>query len=814
MIRGDEDLFKEMDSLAGLSSVENPEFSEMDKLAGIQSPEERSNARFIGEQLAQGTISLADLAHQLAQYNTANMTMPNEQIEEIRGQQVSPSRALKEYGDVNIEKEPLDTATRRVLGHGLRSLPAGLLGGLGGAAMAGGAGLTSGVMQEAGMPALAADLLTIPLAAGASRAGSMLSRTPGAALSSAERKAGRVLERFVGEENIPQVLKNIEAAPTYKTGYQPMTAEIAESPGLASLHRAQYEIPRSGLPQHAGEQTDKLRTALQEASPGNIVDTQEAVANRLNQLNRNAEQSVKAIGHHATGAESGVAIRKGIESELKPRVEYRKSETKPLYEKLKKIEKGYSTPNAAKFLKEEGKYAKGEQLDAVKDAADLLVPNKKESGLILPTQISASTLRKNPDLSSKFGSQNLSVPMELKSAASAAGQKIKVAKRAGADDTARIWTGFKKNLKKDLEQVPEYEAATSRYKELSPPVVAIKKNKVMGKIIKKEPSEPSQYVLTESRVPEQFLGRSEGAIDDARAFMKEVGHDKEMMKTVHHDLNRRAVEAITNKKTGKVEPHKIEAFKQAHPGVDVLYPDLFNSKLKNSANAQMMTNRYMRDAEKIESTLKKNELGRYVPGSTQGLANKIYTANNSERNVIDLLSSIGPNEAAKEGLRELTINHMMKNISNAGAEGKGSVLSHAKMDRFMRQHKKALQPLLTPEQIGLTGEVSHILKGQNYAKTKGASFGSPTEARGIIREEIGKGISLGPQKYQWLFKWFHNHSSEAALDMINKSLISPKITERILKGNFKGQTEFEKYLNDIGKLSLPVVSQNLNKEKQ
>src|SRR5271155_5140127 len=715
-----------------------------------------SMSRLIGEQLTQGTLSLADLMNALGRSHPATMTMPEEELSAIQGIQKTPSAAFEQYGP-DINTQPLNTPGKRIAGHALRAIPSGVLAGVPGVLMGAGAGAASGLMQEAGMNPLLAEVASIPFAAGASRIPGMLAAKSISPLSGAERKVGRILEKFAGEENIPQVLKKIEAS-------------------------------------------------LKDLSKGNISDTQEHVAKNLNKLNTRTNQALESIGKQATGEESGEAIQQSLLKELSGRKSVRSSETKPLYEKLYEIQTGIPTPNANSFLSKELKTAKGNQRKALEEAEKLIQPNKGE-GL----ELSQSFLNAHPE----FAFKNNASPAELKEALTEISERITAANRIGHTQTAARLRGLKKNLLEDLNQVPEEMAARTKYAELSEPVNAIQKHPVMGKIVKKEPTEymSKKLIMSESRVPEQFLKKSEGSIDDAKAFLKEVGHDKEMLEVVKNDLNRRASLSILNKETGRVEPRKVESFINNHPAIAVLYPELATIKLKNIQNAQSMANRYFRDAEKIASTLRKDELGKYVPGPAQGLAPKIYNAK-SQENISYLLKSIGDDIPAKEGLREMTIDHMLKSISNAGAEGKGSVLSHAKMNRFMTMHRKSLKPLFEPEQLALVDEVSNILKGQNYYKTSGASMGSPTAARKIIDEEIGKGITIGPEKFKKFINFFHNMGAEKTKDILHKSLIDSKIAKKILEGNFKGQSGFEKYLQDVSRMSVPLVKYKSKGEEE
>lgn len=208
--------------------------------------------------------------------------------------------------------------------------------------------------------------------------------------------------------------------------------------------------------------------------------------------------------------------------------------------------------------------------------------------------------------------------------------------------------------------------------------------------------------------------------------------------------------------------------------------------------------------------------------STESIIRRIFDKNSAE-NIDALKRAFHKDNEALENLRQLGIHHFAESIKNAGAEGKASTLSYPKMNKFMKQHGKALNELLTPEQLGLVDEVGKILKGRNALQTLGASAGSPTASRiinelnrrrgfGATKSHISK-IGKGSPFVKEYFEEMANKRQENLTDILNKALIDPKIAHRLLTHKFESPSEFHKFIESVGRQSIPSISTTISQKK-
>ena len=250
--------------------------------------------RFLGEQFSKGVFSVADFGEMIG---TLGGLIGKEQkpISERTKQ------ALKKTYNLDLDSQGEgNTAAQKIVGKaanfaGGSVIPGGgLLKGMAGAATIGAA---AGGLNELGLPEPIADLTAI--------AGGIA--TPGAvnkiknrklALSSQEEKVAKNLEGFIGEAEKRNVINNLDNTPSHTaiSDYQPMTAEVANNPSIAQMHRAREGIPGSGIADAASQQNKAIMSKFDEhsfkASTSNDIKSE--INERLvksKEARRNATQS-------------------------------------------------------------------------------------------------------------------------------------------------------------------------------------------------------------------------------------------------------------------------------------------------------------------------------------------------------------------------------------------------------------------------------------------------------------------------------------------------------------------------------------------
>lgn len=617
-------------------------------------------SRFLGEQMARGGLSLADLLQHV---------VPN--IPMMTAQEMGLGNHATVENPVELIPETVEpeTGLQRIAGRAAQAVPAALLTGPSGllrnAIMAGATGATSGTLEEAGLPPLAADIAAI---VGVPGAGVAARKLFSKGVTGKEQKIGEYLQRNIGQESIPEVSQRLKNLPSYgKSGYQPMTAEIAETPTFSQLHRLQYEIPGSGLPQHAGRQNKALSDVLEEAT-----------------LN----------------ADYGRNLEKPLSKKLGELKDIRRKETSHLYEEIENMTDPLNPKHTKKFLKET--VAKGDVEKDLNYVKKLIKPSHK----LTPEELAYKKYYggiKSKDILSQLEKPKSQYPSvnELTKAREALNSRLEKRVRSGENQRALMLKRAKNALDEDLERIPLHKEATQKYKELSKP----------------------------------------------------ISHIRE------------------------------------HPS------------LKGILNERKLKKRLT------------NHMGKLFDES-------------SADNVAALKNAIGEDSKTWGNIREASIEHLVKSVSNAGAEGSGHIMSYPKMRRFMERHHDALGELLDTDQMELLGEMRGILRGQNIAKTLGKGEGSPTHAR--LRTDLGLKESTGMKAAElaaatqpglvrkglgvFLNNWGKNHQ-EQMMDVFNKALLEPEYAHKLINLKPRNQLEFNKFVNHSLRRTPVLATHPNSKEK-
>lgn len=374
-------------------------------------------------------------------------------------------------------------------------------------------GGASGALKEGGVNPLVADLVSIFGLPTGARGLSNATKGLGNIFSNftktgQERKisnaASDILKDKVGEKNIGKVIDNLNAPTPFNANLT--TAERANNTGISSLHRALApNVPA---------------IAEKEALTENILRKE------LNQLSpkRGLEPS-----------QQGELIRNYLDKELQNRVSTRSNVTAPLYEEVNALRTGVDLPNFENFLREQGKFARGDIAKSFNYLENVVkgksVP-KGEPTLYIAGKEALDFKNLSPKtqekLKNELGLRNKPVPPEIIGALKDISGKISTAKTAGNKELARVLSEGKSNLLKDMAAIPEERIARETYAKLSKPVNAIEKQPLLKKIVKKDIYN-NDFLTSPEKIPEMIL---RGNLNDTKALISEIGSDSKTLNIV------------------------------------------------------------------------------------------------------------------------------------------------------------------------------------------------------------------------------------------------------------------------------------------
>lgn len=648
----------------------------------------------------------------------------------------------------------------------------------------------------------------------------------GSALSRGEQAVVDKLTEVAGsEEAAADVLSNIQKYES-KIGYEPTLAEVAENPNIAQLQRAREGIIGSGIAEKQAAGNVKMREALAEVMPEaeNVQALQEHIGKGLKSNAEKIEQAKAAFEPRATAESAGSAVQESLHGKVKNLEKIREIATQPEYEIIENLETRIKPSQTLEFINKKLKNAKGSHKQDLEKVKKLLqaneIPAAKESSK--PSNaLHLSEEEARRILGDKYKSETVSPRIgELKGAREAINSEVAALKTKNQRARARTLTNVSKSLEKEMEAVPLEKQVRAKYEALSTPISDITDVPSLKKVIARDVY-GKKYKLNPSSVPEIFTGTSSESIDNAKELLKHI--DKNSHELLKNYSNGQAIEKITDS-MGRVKLPALETFKKSHAGkgLEAINPELFHTKLKNLENAQLFANQYYKKTRAIADTFYKNEFNEFVGSAmNKNVGNKIFN-NNSLNNTKELLSVVAEDTSgnALNGLRRYTSDYLIKNIENAGMEGKNQVFSYDKLRKFKSNHKKALDLIFDKNQNEVLNEIEDIVKRKNYAATVGTAKGSPTTANiqnssTVELMNFGKESAwvkaaqlVGIPKFltKKVVEYIKDLSNKGYKEALDKSLTDPKYAEFLLSNPLKNKESANAFINFMDKNKQVMVN--------
>lgn len=454
-----------------------------------------------------------------------------------------PSKWIKERlanYDIDITPQPRD-GLQRIVGHGMEwAAPGGLLGKFSkvnklgkSAAIEGLLGGLSGTAIEAGVDPLLADISTLGIQGGTSKARNLLDRFSKSGRTRAkEEKVTRLMKDITKEEGLDKLMnfnpENLDVIP--------VTAEVALNKDISNLHNAY-------APNFTGIQS-KMTT------------NDEILRRKLNNIGSESNPTPIEVG------EAGRAV---ISKKLSKLEKAREKAASPLYGKLEESPNLYPTENLNSYTeqaiaKELGDIEKGlnRNKSLLPDKYKRLAEKSKTELTELEKEVNkiiAQVEKEYPGLSFQAKDQILNelMPGFRKKIAKISGLKEKIATlesghyrpghidkaiteignnitelkrsaKGGNDSLIRHYTKQKKALEADLEATPEGLAHREVYKEHSPEINKINRDRLLKKFVSKD--EWDAYRVPADDLPRNIMSSPKASVANYMGQVKGTPAEK------------------------------------------------------------------------------------------------------------------------------------------------------------------------------------------------------------------------------------------------------------------------------------------------
>lgn len=686
------------------------------------------------------------------------------------------------------------------------------------AALTGISGLASGQLRSIGVDPVAADVAGALFPAGASavmKAGPAIAKSASAAkkqflpsAAQAEERAGEKLSKILGKDihNQAAIKKLEEFDPTnFPEGYNPLTAEIMESPEFAAINRQRRDIGYEGG-REINERTLANNAVLNEALEGLGTDVapqktknfvQNYAQNRKQQLQdlvENAEEGIAQeargqFGQSATPEEAGNAIQEAIDAE-RIRLDQLRQPAREKYQAIEQATDHHIAPTETiATIEKEMASAKGKVQTSLKKARSYLNSNQGNS---------------------IAGADGELIPMpnalEVHNARSQITDDMRAAYKAGRTAEGNSLRKVRTALDEEIaDKYPALTDARKQFHAASPEYNALIEHPALGADAVRD--EFGQGFKTQaSKVADKYI-KGTASVENAEALWPIIEDNLPARQTVQNYINNSILYELLDKK-GNVTVGSLDAWRKGNPGAFILDPNL-ETKLKSVTNARGTVNNII-SANKLHLEELQTEAAKGILGSDPNkMVKGVFGQKNSAERIKDGLELVrrDPTGLAEQGYKQAISDEIGNVVKTLGAGNTN--IGIEKYHKLFANNKDALAQIYTADQMKVLQQLDNVVMGRNQAETLGKFAGSETAGKtalGMAMRHIwakmpGKGV-LGAAGEFAYFK-----ANQRMQEAINQALVDPKFAAELLK-KAKPMTEAQakNYLEKALKLSYQTVN--------
>ncbi len=699
------------------------------------------------------------------------------------------------------------------------------------AAMGAGTGATVGALQEGlgeGNEGLASLIGGLGLPLGVAGARGIAKKGP--RISPSQQRVQDLFE----EKMLPQERKTALAAieknnkpENFVEGFNPTTAEVADSPTLANYERAltgQTTSPEyAKISQRQMEQNQAILDRINDMVPEgyNADQAQDFIRSQYNKLNETVAATEELAGTKAaetvlenfinreTPQEAGKQIQRTIgEEQVAPLKADRRKEAKEAYGKVEESEQRILAPKGEQYLERKLRNAKGSMKTMLQKLQDSLRPEEMREA-----KINGVTTKGAQRIGEVEGAKQFAQDL--------------LAKAEPDSPRSAILSEYIDELKLDLEEAPLVKDASKKFKEASVPISKYTEHPTIGPDIAKNVR--GKFLTKQADVINKYV-KGKASKQYASELYQHVKNDKRTMDAIEGYINGDVLDGIIDGNTGRVNQNRLNSWKTANPGAFELYPKL-DKKLENTSNATKFYHDLVKENAKKVKNFEKSAAAKFLNKDPDRVAASVLSTQKPIMEMDEIVSELSKDKTgnALKGYQRSFVEHMMKNFKTLGADNTN--VSIKKFNDLILNKTKALSKLFDKEQMSNLNKVHKSLLARNKKLTLGEAKGSPTAPKAntmidMFLSGLGKGrLSKIPFAGPYLgtagkmaaaaFDKFSEFKNRDYDELLVKTILEPEFAKVIFTNiENKKPKEVEKMVSDYIKRSAIRSIEAANREDE
>lgn len=371
------------------------------------------------------------------------------------------------------------------------------------------------------------------------------------------------------------------------------------------------------------------------------------------------------------------------------------------------------------------------------------------------------------------------------------------AQQSGNFDLADNIRALRAAVNETLSGNEMFAAAEANYRDNFAPKFRAGRGDEMERFTKQVDRDPTRSTTPPSQTAGRFL--RPGQPERAASLMRVMGDDTRSVRD--YLLSDLAESGIVDPKTGALRPDALQKWRTERWG-DVLdrvpdfrdeVDDLIN-RVRSGTDTRTKLGDELRKAEQgLNEVMRNKGALRLVLGKDpENAVQSIFSSGDPEREVEQLLQTIGGNQRARDGLKAAIKDYMVEKATNTARSRTNSgdrPVSFAKLDNLFAQNEKALAKAYGPEGMNKLRQVHRLLTVQETRTLRGTT-GSDTAEKasqqlwraleGGLKAKYGVLKGGGMLRTIRIFAESLPNSDQAIQDIIGRMWFDPDLAQHLL----------------------------------
>ena len=264
--------------------------------------------------------------------------------------------------------------------------------------------------------------------------------------------------------------------------------------------------------------------------------------------------------------------------------------------------------------------------------------------------------------------------------------------------------------------------------------------------IRRRPGTTSPYDMPVSAVPAQIFNPSPKSVDALRSYRAAVGDGPALTQLQEYAIDR--LRKVALREDGTFHPGKVASWRRSHADVLRSFPQL-DASLADAAKASDTLASVVASREAKRAEAQRGVLGRIMglssPDDVTRAVGSIFGRQDSQSLMMKLMSALGKNPEAREGLRKAVVDYVLGRFvgNTEAATSRLGTIKSDQLQTFINQNKGALRIAgFGDDELKMMDNIAEDLQRANRSLASVKLPGGSNTTQDMIASRAGKDGSV------------------------------------------------------------------------